>query len=92
MVRHPTMTDRHPLVRVPIRFPALFHRLLVEASERHGISLSQYVREAALMRLAWERGLNTDMTSDQSAQLEAMLTQMRTILRELEDASRRDRR
>lgn len=40
-----------------IRFPPRAHALLTEAAEREGVDFSAYVREAAMARWAFERGV-----------------------------------
>ena len=43
-----------PRIRVSVRFPPTSHALVAAAAEREGLSMSEYVREAALMRVALE--------------------------------------
>lgn len=59
------MTARHSTRRVTVRLGALAHEALEGAASREGVALAQYLREAALMRLAWERGEETGATDPQ---------------------------
>jgi hypothetical protein len=45
-----------PLRRITVRLPTPVHDALSRNAAREGVSLAQYVREAALMRGAWEAG------------------------------------
>jgi hypothetical protein len=50
--------SRKPRIRrLTVRLAGPVHRFVEEAAERQGVSLAQYVREAAIFRVAWEEGL-----------------------------------
>lgn len=68
-------------IRVPVRFPPASHRMLTDAAAREGISLAEYVREAALMRMAWELGLQRAGGNYPPAVREA-LAEIRAVLAE----------
>lgn len=40
-----------------MRLGASTHRLVSSAAERQGTTLAEYIREASLLRAAWENGL-----------------------------------
>ena len=71
-------------IRVPVRFPPTSHRMVQAAAEQEGLSISEYVREAALMRMAFERAARAGRGDD--------LLEVAKALRELRDELRAERR
>lgn len=71
-------------IRVPVRFPPTSHKMVAAAAEREGLSMSEYVREAALMRMAWELAAQHGRGAD--------LADVAAALRELRDELRAERR
>jgi hypothetical protein len=68
------------LRRVTVRFAVIAHRIVEEAAEREGVPLAQYVREAALMRVAWESGVARGKSSFDPTAFDATMRELREQL------------
>lgn len=66
--------------RVTVRFPPTAHQLVVEAAAREHLSLNDYVREAALMRAAWEIGTHHGRNVADLRDWTRSLNELRTTL------------
>lgn len=42
--------------RVTVRLPPTLHRIVEDSARREGVATAQYIREATLMRIAYEAG------------------------------------
>lgn len=51
--------------RITVRLSPASHQLVARFAEAQGVSIAQYVREATLMRAAWEMG--TELGGDSAA-------------------------
>lgn len=67
--------------RISIRLGPLTHAALKRAARREGLSLAQYVTEAAIMRLAWELGEGSGGSDPRlRAEVRGLLRQLTTVL------------
>lgn len=71
-----------PPVRVTVRFTPTTHGVLQGHAADAGCSLAQWLREAALMRLAWERGLGLGDNATATGMYERAVDELRRVMYE----------
>lgn len=81
----PPNSERQAMKSTTIRFPPAAHAVLTEAAAQEGVDFSAYVREAAMARWAFERGveLGRGRRSSDQAKLrvaQRVLQELRTLL------------
>lgn len=65
------------MVTTSLRFSRSVHAVLEQEAQHEGISFSQYVREAAIFRLGWDRGLRS---SEPGASARAAIIELRNMI------------
>lgn len=66
--------------RVTVRFTGPMHRSIEENAHRQGITIAQYIREAAILRQAWEDGIQMGRSSDDWETFLGQLSRIRALM------------